>query len=123
MYRRSMSAFQFVSLLPIYHLVNGQTSGRAKWAYGRRPEASSSRVLKNPSGLGETGVQAVTSDSRTARKLFKKVLSHPPAPHAPRRTPFPYQGRSKRRDESYCFCTSSLGAKRERSWRAFSTAC
>ena len=27
-----MSAFQLVSLLPTYHLVNGQTSGRAKWA-------------------------------------------------------------------------------------------
>jgi len=38
MYRRSMSAFQLVSLLPTYHLVNGQTSGRAKWAHGRRPD-------------------------------------------------------------------------------------
>src|SRR5206468_10890701 len=121
--RRSMLAFQFVSLLPTYHLVNGQTSDQANWAHGRRREASSSRVLKNPSGLGGTGVQAVTRDSRTARKLFKNALSHPPTPHAPRRTPFPSQGGSKRRGESYCFYTSSLGAKRERSWRVFSTAC
>ena len=105
MYRRSMSAFQFVSLLPTYHLVNGQTSDQANWAHGRRPEASSSRVLKNPSGLGETGVQAVTRDSRTARKLFKKALSHPPTPRAPRRTPFPYQGRNE-------FSIRSLSAPR-----------
>ena len=32
-YRRSMLAFQLVSLLPTYHLVNGQTRGRAKWAH------------------------------------------------------------------------------------------
>jgi hypothetical protein len=41
MYRRSMLAFRLVPLLPIYHLVNRQTSGRTKWAHGRKPEASS----------------------------------------------------------------------------------
>ena len=54
-YRRHMSAFQFVSLLPTYHLVNGQTSDQANWAHGRRPEASSSRVLKTLQDSGKRG--------------------------------------------------------------------
>ena len=54
-YRRRMSAFQFVSLLPTYHLVNGQTSDQANWAHGRRPEASSSRVLKTLQDSGKRG--------------------------------------------------------------------
>jgi hypothetical protein len=33
-----------------------------------------------------------------------------------------WQGRSERRGESYCFCTLSLGAKRERSQKPFSTS-
>ena len=41
MYRRSMSTFQLMSLLPTYHLVKGQTSSRAKQAHGSGPEISS----------------------------------------------------------------------------------
>ena len=40
-------------------------------------------------------------------RMFKKVF---------------WQGRSERRGEAYCFCTSSLGAMRERSQKPFSTS-
>ena len=57
MYRRSMSAFQLVSLIPTYHLVNGYTSGRVKWAHGRQTDSNPSRV------------QAVMDDPRTTSRI------------------------------------------------------
>jgi hypothetical protein len=43
-------------------------------------------------GLHETDLSRVGTSK--SRRLFKKALSHPPTPRAPRRTPFPNQGRS-----------------------------
>jgi hypothetical protein len=51
-------------------------------------------------------MQGRTAESEILR-MFKKVF---------------WQGRSERRGEAYCFCTSSLGAKRERSQKPFSTS-
>jgi len=51
MCRNSMLAFQLVPLLPIYHLVSRQTSGRAKWTHQAKQAEVEIKVERRPDVL------------------------------------------------------------------------